>query len=109
LLSILILSGFVPLTDGNVSLRTASFALKDRWLLWSRMRLYTDRLELTGWYFWGRYHRSIPLVHVEEVEVTRHHLVLHLADESSLQVAVDAPGQWASAIATHRDVRESST
>lgn len=98
-----------PDRDEDVALRIAPFTLKDRWLPWSQARLYADRLELTGWYFWGHYHRSIPLVHIEEVEATRHHLVLHLADESFLQVAVDAPGQWASAIATHRDVRESST
>ena len=37
-----------PLSS-DVPLRTAAFGLEDRWLLWSRARLYADRMELTGW------------------------------------------------------------
>ncbi len=90
----------------DIPLRTAPFELEDRWLLWSRAQLYADRLTLTGWFLWGRYHRSVPLDRINDVEATDRHLVLSLADGSSLRVLMDAPEQWASAITTHRDVRE---
>lgn len=94
------------LAHHDASLRTATFTLEDRWLLWPRARLYADRVELTGWSLGERYRRSIPLASVEEAEATGRHLVLHLADGSSVQIEMDTPEQWASAIATYRDVRE---
>ncbi len=90
----------------DLPLRSASISLEDRWLLWARARLYLDRLELTGWSLSGRYRRSISLGRIDEAEPTDGHLTLHLVDGSSLQVLMDAPQQWASVIAMHRDVRE---
>lgn len=96
----------VLLALSDVPLRTASFALEDRYLLWSRMRLYADRVELVGWSLAGRYHRVIPLGRIDEAETDDEHLVLDLTDENSVRIGVDAPGQWASTIATYRDFRE---
>lgn len=90
----------------DVSLRSASFSLEDQWLLWSRARLYADRMELMGWHLWGRYHRVIPLERIEEAETDGGVLVLDLTDEDVIRIGIDAPEQWASAIATYRDVRE---
>lgn len=98
--------GPVLLARHDVSLRAAAFSLEGRWFLWSRARLYADRVELVGWHLWGRYHRVIPLGSIEEAEATGEALVLKLDEEDTIRIGVDAPEQWASAIATHRDVRE---
>ena len=92
----------------DVPLRTAAFGLEDRWLFWPRVRLCTDRLELTGWYLWGRYHRSISLDRIGEVESVDEGLVLHLTDGSTLRIEMDSPRQWADALTTYRDVRGNS-
>jgi len=100
----------VLLTD--VALRTASFALEDRCLLWSRACLYADRLVLMGWSLTGRYRRAIPLEQIAEAPVAEGPLVLTLAEETSLHpeeapfyIRVESPEDWAAAIATYRDFR----
>lgn len=90
----------------DVPLRSSSFTLKNRRLLWARARLYVDRLELTGWSLSGRYHRCIPLSSVDEIERAETHLVLHLIDGSSHQLGIEALEEWATAITTTRDVYE---
>ncbi len=95
-------------TFPDVSLRTAAFGLEDRWLLWSRAQLYTDRLELNGWYLWGRYHRSIPLGRIGEVEPAEDRLLLHLTDGSTLRIEIDAPRSWADTLTIYRDVHSSA-
>jgi hypothetical protein len=90
----------------DVPLRTAPFTLEDRWLLWSRARLYADQVELVGWSPTGRYHRVVPLESIEEAEATGGALVLELTEEDAIRIGIDAPEQWAAAIATYRDVRE---
>jgi hypothetical protein len=90
----------------DVPVRTAPFTLEDRWLLWSRVRLYADQVELVGWSPTGRYHRDIPLERIEEAEAIGEALVLKLAEEDAIRIRIDAAEQWASAIATYRDVRE---
>lgn len=95
------------LTD--VPLRAASFTLEDRWLLWSRVRLYADRVELVGWSLTGRYHRVIPLEHIEEAKHADGDLVLRRAEGPPLRLQLEAPKRWATAIATHRDVRGGGT
>ena len=92
----------------DVPLRTAAFGLEDRWLFWPRVRLYTDRLELTGWYLWGRYYRSISLGRIGAVEPIEDGLILHLTDGSALRIEIDTPREWADALTTYRDVRGNS-
>ena len=96
---------FMLVASLNVPLRTAAFGLEDRWLFWPRARLYTDRLELTGWSLSGRYHRSLPLDRIGEVESIEGSLVLHLTDGSALRIEIDTPREWAAALRSHRDVR----
>jgi hypothetical protein len=93
----------------DVALRTAPFRSRDQWLFWPRARLYSDRLELTGWSLSGRYRRVIPLGRIEEAEAADGHLVLHRTAGSPLRLGMDAPEQWASAIATYRDLRSRGT
>ena len=77
-------------------------------MFWPRVRLYTDRLELTGWALGGRYHRSISLDRIGEAEPVDEGLVLHLTDGSTLRIEMDSPRQWADALTTYRDVRGNS-
>jgi len=67
---------------------------------------------LTGWSLTGRYRRAIPLEQIDEATVAEGHLVLTLAEETSLHpeeapfyIRVESPEDWASAIATYRDLR----
>ena len=96
------------LAHSDVVLRTAPFSLEHRWLFWARVHLYANRLELTGWSIRGRYHRSIPLVRIEEAESSDGLLALHRSDGTTLHLQLDAPEQWASRIAIHRDVHTTS-
>lgn len=94
------------LAHQDVALRVSSFALEDKWLFWSRVRLYADRLELVGWSLTGRYRRVIRLEHIEEVDTTGDDLVLEFKDRSFLRMGIDGPEQWASAIEIYRDIRK---
>ena len=96
-----------PLSS-DVPLRTAAFGLEARWLLWSRARLYADRMELTGWGLGGRYHRSISLGRIGAVEPIEDGLILHLTDGSALRIEIDTPREWADALTTYRDVHGDS-
>ena len=98
----------MPSAFPDVPLRSASFTLEDRWLLWSRARLYTDRMELTGWGLGGRYHRSISLGRIGAVELIEDGLILHLTDGSALRIGIDTPREWADALTTYRDVHGDS-
>jgi hypothetical protein len=90
----------------DIPLRTAPFSLADRWLLWSKARLYTDRLELSGWGLRGRYWRRIPFEALTRVEHEENCLVLHVADDTPLRLRMSAPSRWHAAIVTHRSVYE---
>jgi hypothetical protein len=72
---------------------------------------------LAGWSLTGRYRRAIPLEQIDEAKVEEGRLVLIPAKEASLQIEdaslqpeesplrirIEAPEDWASAIATYRD------
>ncbi len=94
------------LTLTDVPLRTASFSLADRHLLWARARLYADRLTLYGWGLWGRYRRQIPFEIIDDVEHEASCLVLHLDGDRVLRLHMDAASRWHTALETHRDVYE---
>jgi hypothetical protein len=60
---------------------------------------------LTGWSLTGRYRRAVPLEQIDELEVAEGRLVLTLVEEASLEIRVESPEDWASAITTYRDLR----
>lgn len=88
----------------DVPLRTGSFALADRWLLWTRVRVYPDRVELVGWSFTGRDHRHIPLDRIAEIDHDGRHLQLQLQDGDGISLLVDEAASWARLIRAQRDV-----
>lgn len=68
--------------------------------LWfGRAHLYEDRIDVSGWKFWGRYQRTIALERVQEVEwravIDDINLILHLDNEKivRLQLLKNA-GTW---------------
>jgi hypothetical protein len=92
----------------DIPLRTASFALEDRWLLWARARLYVDRLVLSGWGLCNRYWRRVPLGTIEEVQREGRQLTLHLENGNTLSLLFSNAGRWSTAIRVHRTIHEQS-
>lgn len=90
----------------DVPLRTAPFSLPDRWLVWSRARLYADRLTLSGWGLGGRYWRRIPLDAIDEIEQRAPHLALHLETGRTVVFTPPEAARWETSIKIHSDLHE---
>jgi hypothetical protein len=88
-------------SDPSASLRSGRFTFQRPVLLWPRLHLYADRLELTGWRWSGRYRQSIPLVHILQVDTTDGALVVWLMDGRALRLSVADPMGWREAIDAH--------
>jgi hypothetical protein len=76
----------------------------NRWdVLWPRLRLYVDRLEVTRWWGWRRVWRRLPLTHLEQVQApSPTTLRLHPDDRDALTLQVDAAREWARLIRAFR-------
>jgi hypothetical protein len=92
--------------------RETSFRYPDTWLVRPRIRLYGDRLELTGWRFTGRHRRVIELSEIASIKWwsgVNHaaNLDLHLDDGEQLSLWVKGPGLWRFKITEHApDIEE---
>lgn len=81
-------------------LLSESFSFDRPSLLWARVRLYEDRLELTGWRLTGRYRQRILLRRILQADVPDENcLLLWMADGRTLRLRVDDAEQWQEAIA----------
>lgn len=94
------------LTLPDIPLRTASFALEDRCLVWSKAQLYSDRLVLSGWGFCERYWRRVPLDAITRIEREGRLVTLEMETEETLVIRLQKAEQWAVALEMHRDVYE---
>lgn len=92
------------LTLPDVPLRTASFSLEDRYLLWSRARLYADRLTLHGIGLWQQFWRDIPLSEIERIDRDGQLLVVRVRDEQQISFLLNEPKQWKTAIQMNQKV-----
>lgn len=92
----------------DVPLRTASFSPEDRWLLWSRARLYADRLTLSGIGLWDRYWRTVPLDEIEQVKREDECLRLQLKTDEEIPILLAEPERWQTAIRAHREVYDAN-
>ena len=90
----------------DIPLRTAPFSLADQWLIWTELRLYADRLELSGWGVRGRYWRCLPFEEIETVDHERDRLLLSLTGSRVLPIHMNHPRRWHTAIEPHRSVYE---
>jgi hypothetical protein len=95
----------MPASLPDVPLRSGSFALEDRWLLWARVQLYPDRLELTGWSLAGWHQREIPLERVAVVDHEDDRLQLGLQSGETVSLLLEDPGRWAEFVRTQDRVR----
>jgi hypothetical protein len=93
----------------DVPLRTTSFDVADRWLLWARMRMYPNRLVLVGWSLTGRYRRAISLDQIAAVDHTDDHLRLDVQGEGQVRIGVEEPVRWARLIRAQCNVRGNRT
>lgn len=78
---------------------SGSFRFKNPALVHPRIRLYTDRLELSGWQLSGRYLRR--LVHHQILQAdapTEETLLLWLADGEMIRLEVTDALRWRDAI-----------
>ena len=78
---------------------SGSFRFRYPALLHPRMRLYADRLELSGWQLSGRYVRRLSLQQVLQADApTEETLLIWLADGEMLRLEVTDARQWRDAI-----------
>ena len=77
-----------------------SFSFAHPMLLFARVRLYDDRLELTGWRLWEHYRHRIPLARILKVDApSANELLLWMADGRTLRLRLDEAQRWRRAIA----------
>ncbi|MFQ5569995.1 MAG: hypothetical protein ACE5G0_09990 [Rhodothermales bacterium] len=79
--------------------REGRFAFRDPWLLFATIRLFADRLELSGWHLCGRYHRCIPIEQVLRVDLLDHDgLRIRLSVGETVCLRIDRALRWKEAI-----------
>lgn len=83
-----------PPGDRTAPLRAGRFSFEEPTLFFRRLRLYEDRIEMSGWRWSGRYRRMIPLERVLQVDVADDRLVLWLTPGSTVRLRVDEPRAW---------------
>jgi deoxyribodipyrimidine photolyase-like uncharacterized protein len=82
-----------PTPSGTVL--STRFQFRDPVLLWARMRLYADRLELKGWRVRGRYSRQIRLQQVLQADATSDDsLLLWLSTGETVRFRVREAPRW---------------
>lgn len=88
---------------------SAPYRTDERGLFLARLRLYLDRLELSGWRWWRRVRREIPLARVTEVEAPDETtLRVHPRDGDPLFLQLDNAERWARAIRSFRTCLDES-
>lgn len=90
-----------PAFTPRIVLKTSRFRLPDRTLLYSRARLFPDRLELLALAPSGWHRERIVLAGVAGVECTEPEaglVLLHLRDGTLHRVGFDRAGEWQRAI-----------
>ena len=86
------------MTSPSSPLRTGWFDFSVPTLLRPRLHLYTNRLELQGWRWLGRYRRAIPLRRILQVDATDDRLLVWLVDGTTLRLCVDDAPAWQDAV-----------
>lgn len=89
----------IPCLTRSEAVLSGGFRFRDPSLLCARARLYTDRLELSGWRLHGRYFRRIPLEQILHVDVPNADaLLLWLSDGEKVSLEVEEALRWKGAI-----------
>ncbi len=79
--------------------RSSRFSFGNPPLLFARARLFSDRLELTGWHLRGRYRRQLLIRHMLQVDVLgKEGLLLWLASGETVRIRLQRAPEWKAAI-----------
>jgi len=80
---------------GNQIFLDGRFDFQSPALAFPKARLYSDRLELSGWRFSGRFHRRIPLRSVLQVDAVNDSvLVIWLSVGETIRLRVNQASSW---------------
>ncbi len=75
------------------------FSFSTPWLLFARVRLFADRLELTGWHLQGHYRRDILIARILQVDALENdRLLLWLFSGETVRLRIKQARQWKVAI-----------
>ena len=89
----------MPRFTRSETVLSGRFRFRNPALLWARVRLYPDRLELSGWQMRGRYFRRILLQQVLQSDATTaDSLLLWLSDGETVRLRVKEALRWKRAI-----------
>ena len=89
----------IPRLTSHETVLSGRFRFHNPSLLWARVRLYKDRLELSGWQMQGRYVRRIPLQQVLQADVLKaDSLLLWLSNGETVRLRVQGALRWKQAI-----------
>jgi len=89
----------IPRLSSPETVLSGRFRFRDPALLCARVRLYPDRLELSGWQMKGRYHRRIPLQQVLQADaLNADSLLLWLSNGETVRLRVEGALRWKQAI-----------
>lgn len=84
-------------------LLSSSYKMPGRRLLFSRARLFIDRIELTGWYLGEKHFQTIRLEEVCSVEwqdENSYNAILHLRGDESVALKLSQPARWKQSLET---------
>lgn len=110
---------FSSMTSKEPPILSAPFQTHDRWLLWPRLQLYVDRIDLTEWWGRRRVWCRLPLDAVARVEArTSTTLVVRAHEEVAreggasdcvpITIEVDEASRWAQSIRAFRSCIDDS-
>ena len=75
------------------------FSFSNPPLLFARVRLFAERLELTGWHMQGRYRRDILIQHILQIDALgTDSLVLWLSSGETVRIRIRRARQWKEAV-----------
>lgn len=93
----------MPFRKADRPVLAGRFAFQQPALLHAKMRLYADRLVLTGWHWRGFYRRCFPIRQILQIDALDDiGLVLWLASGEAVRLRVDHAAQWKTAFETHQ-------
>jgi hypothetical protein len=83
----------------NQAIRKGRFAFQSPTLFFPRIRLYADRLELSGWRLKGRFHRVVPLRQALHIDTpSDRELLIWLSVGETLRLNIEQATRWKSEI-----------
>jgi hypothetical protein len=89
----------IPRLTSAETVLSSRFRFHNPSLLCARVRLFRDRLELSGWQVQGRYVRQIPLRQVLQADVLKtDSLLLWLSNGETVRLRVEGALEWKRAI-----------